>query len=187
MEQIQVAVGDGTRTVRLDGPDSKHVVLLLPGSGDSATVFDGVCERLHNSDLRTVVVESIDGLDHAGVLQLLDGLKLGWVNLVGNREGAEIAWVLAARTFGRVASLVVADSGHPAVAIGGEALESDCPPVELPTTILAGKTLSRSDAEQSGRMVYADFRVVDVDGAANIPADAGPEFATEIILRTSPW
>lgn len=188
MEQLRVAAGSATCTVRVDGPESRHAVLLLPGAGDAPDVFDDVCARLHNSDLRTYAVESVDGLTEAGLVGLLDELKLGWVNLVGSREGADLAWLLAARTFGRFASLVVADSSHPAVAgPRGPAQVTSCPAVELPTTLLIGTTTTRACADESGRRVFADFRVVELDGIDNVPAEAGHEMATEIVLRTSSW
>ncbi|MFG1780994.1 alpha/beta hydrolase [Rhodococcus oryzae] len=188
MELTQVPVGEGTYTVRVDGPESRHTVLLLPGAGESASVFDAVCERLHNSDLRTVVPESIDGLDETSAIALLDALKLPWVNLAGNREGAALAWLLAAKTFGRFASLVVADCPHPAVPdLHGVVRESGCAPVEMPTTLLIGNSLGRPMADTSGRHVYSDFRVVQLDGVDSVPQGAAAEMATEIVLRTSSW
>ena len=62
MESTSVAVGSGTVTVRIGGPESRHTVLLLPDAGAPADVFDAVCARLHDSDLRTVVPETVDGL-----------------------------------------------------------------------------------------------------------------------------
>ena len=177
-----------TCTVRIDGPESRHTVLLLPGAGDSAAVYDAVCERLHNSDLRTVVPETIDGFDEESTMALLDQLKLPWVHLVGSREGAELAWRLAARQFGRFASLVVADRGHPAVAdADGVVRVGDCPPVELPTTVVVGTARRRTEADASVRYVYSEFRVVQLDGIDNVPASAAAALATEIVLRTSPW
>ncbi|MEV0946298.1 alpha/beta hydrolase [Rhodococcus sp. NPDC049939] len=188
MELTSVVVGDTRCAVRLDRQDSKHAVLLLPGAGDSPGVYDDVCKRLHNSDLRTIVPEDITGLDEQSVMALLDELKVGWVNLVGSREGAELAWSLAARQFGRFASLVVADRGHPGAPDSeGISRESDCPPVELPTTVVVGKPDRRAEVDASRRFVYSDFRVVQLDGVANIPASAPAELATEIVLRTSPW
>lgn len=174
--------------MRIAGPDSRHTVLLLPGAGDAADVYDGVAERLHNSDLSTVAVENVEGLDHTAILEVLDELALPWVHVVGNREGAELAWTLAARTFGRLASLVVCDRGHPAVPDEeGNVLAADCPPVELPTTIVVGSSLRRASADGSGRLVYGDFRVVQLDGVGDVPSEATPALATEIVLRTSPW
>ncbi len=88
MELTRVAVGSGSCTVRIDGPVSKHAVLLLPGKGDPVDLYDDVCERLHHSDLRTVAVESIENLDETSAVVLLDELNIAWVNLVGHREGA---------------------------------------------------------------------------------------------------
>ncbi|QNG19179.1 alpha/beta hydrolase [Rhodococcus triatomae] len=186
MEITQIAVGDSTCPVRLDGPDSRHVVLLLPSAGDDPGVFDAVCERLHSSDLRTVVPESVTGLSEESVLALLDELKVAWVNLVGTGEGADLAWLLAARRFGRFASLVVADRPHPAVpGADGVARVPDCPAVEVPTTVVFGR--AADDDGGTARRVYSDYRAVHLDDVADIPRDAAAEFATEIVLRTSPW
>ncbi|MFD4468150.1 alpha/beta hydrolase [Rhodococcus sp. NPDC058505] len=180
MELTEVSVGGVVRTVRVDGPESAHVVVLLPGAGEDATVFDAVCERLHGSDLRTIVPDTITGLDVAGLLALLDGLGLSYVNLAGDREGGALAWEAAARTFGRFKSLVVADSPHPAVAGG------DCPAVEIPSTLLIGGPDARPEADASGRRCYSDFRVVEL-AVGSVPRDAAAAFATEISLRTSMW
>lgn len=188
MDYKQVAARGGRCSLRIAGPQSRHTVLLLPGIGDSPDVYDGVVERLHNSDLKTVVVEDVTGLDHDGVLELLVELSLPWVHLVGSRDGAELAWGLAARTFGKFQSVVVCDRTHPAIADeNGKVLAADCPPVELPTTLVIGSSLRRPSADSSGRLVYGDYRVVQLDGVDNVPADACAELATEIVLRTSPW
>lgn len=176
-----MTVGEVVYPVRVDGPESAHVVVLLPGEGEDGSVYDAVCERLHGSDLRTVVPDTIDGLDVAALLTLLDGLGLTYVNLAGDREGAALAWEAAARTFGRFKSLVVADSPHPAVTGG------DCPSVEIPSTLLVGGPDARADADASGRHCYSDFRVVELGGVESVPRDAAAAFATEISLRTSMW
>ncbi|WP_068277001.1 hypothetical protein, partial [Aldersonia kunmingensis] len=138
MDAKQVDTADGTVDVRVDGPESAHVVALLRASDDPVTVYDDVCARLHESGLRTVVIGAADGaLTEAGVIEVLDTLGLSWVNLVGNGDGAEVAWLLAARTFGRFVSLIVADRGHPAIPdAAGAVRAAECPAVELPTTVL---------------------------------------------------
>ena len=184
---MQVVTGNGTCKVRVDGPESRHTVVLLPAVQEAADVYDQVCVRLHNSGLRTVVPESIEGLDDTDILTILDELKLGWANLMGNREGAELAWRLAAKSFGRFASLVAVDRGHPALAdAAGNVAEAACPAVELPTTVMVGGPKNRNWAELSGRHVYGEFRVVELD-VDNIPVKASHELATEIVLRTSSW
>lgn len=188
MEHTHVTAGGGSCSVRIAGPDSRHTVLLLPGAGDPVDIYDDVSERLHNSDLKTVAVEDISGLDAEKIVAVLEELKLPWVHLVGSREGAELAWNLAARTFGRFASLVVADRGHPAIPDHtGTVRGPQCPAIELPTTVMIGSSLGRPNADASGRLVYSDYRVVQLDGVDNIPAQSTPELATEIVLRTSPW
>ncbi|WP_405491815.1 alpha/beta fold hydrolase [Nocardia sp. NBC_00511] len=187
MESRRITVGDREWAVRLGGPESRHHVLLLPDAGDPADVYDQVCERLQTSDLRTIVIESIDGLDSATVFAILDQLKVGWANLVGSGVGADLAWELAARGFGRFMSLIVAGGGHPAAAgADGSVRDSACPPVEIPTTLLATKAFPRELAEGSSRFVYGEFRLVPMD-VTNVPADAGHELATEVVLRTSFW
>lgn len=188
MEFTHLSAAGGNCSVRLAGPDSRHAVLLLPDAGDPIDVYDAVSERLHNSDLKTVALERIDGVSDETILSVLDELKLSWVHLVGSGAGAESAWTLAARTFGRFTSLVAVNRCHPAIADEhGVVRAADCPPVELPTTVLVGSTLGRAPVDSSGRLVYADFRVVQLDGARNIVADAPAALASEIVLRTSPW
>ncbi|WP_306362407.1 alpha/beta hydrolase [Nocardia sp. CC227C] len=187
MESRQLTVGDKTWTVRAGGPESRHSVLLLPDAGAPADVYDQVCARLHNSDLRTFVVEHADGLDTATVLALLDQLNVPWANLVGCGAGAELAWQLSARGFGRFMSLVAAGRAHPAVpGPGGAAPDPGCPAVEIPTTLLATKELPREAAEASGRHVYGEYRLVTMD-VTDVAAEGGHELATEIVLRTSFW
>ncbi|MEU4315002.1 alpha/beta hydrolase [Nocardia sp. NPDC024068] len=187
MESRRIAVGDRGWTVRVDGPVTQHSVLLLPDSGDPPDVYDRVCARLHSSDLRTIAFETTDGLDTPGVYAVLDELGVSWVNVAGRGAGASVAWQVCATGFGRFVSLVVADRGHPAVPDdSGAVLEAGCPAVELPTTILVTKGVSRQVADTSGRHVYGEFRVVDID-VDNVAAEADQEFATEIVLRTSMW
>lgn len=188
MEPTDVAIPAGTFTVRIDGPESRHAVLLLPGAGESAEVYDAVCERLHHSDLRTFVPETIEGLDVAGVHALLDALKLPWVHLVGSGAGAELAWAVASGRFGRFASLVVADRGHPAVPDAeGVVRDANAAPAEVPTTVLVGSAARRAEADASMRYVLSEFRVVELSGVGNIPAEAPAELASAIALRTGSW
>ncbi|MEV6275928.1 alpha/beta hydrolase [Nocardia sp. NPDC051832] len=187
MKSRQIAVGDREWTVRVDGPESRHSVLLLPDAGDPADVFDQVCARLHNSDLRTIVVESIDGLEPAGIHAILDELAVPYTHVAGRGAGAQLAWKLCAGTFGRFISLVVADHGHPAVpGPDGVIADPEVRPMELPVTVIATKRLSRAVADTSGRYIYGEFRVVQVD-VDNVATEADHELATEIVLRTSLW
>ncbi|MBF6089654.1 alpha/beta hydrolase [Nocardia cyriacigeorgica] len=187
MKSRRIAVGDREWTVRVDGPETQHSVLLLPDAGDPPDVFDRVCARLHNSDLRTIAVETIDRLDTAGVYAILDELGVPWVNVAGRGAGASVAWQVCATGFGRFISLVVADRGHPAVPDAeGAVLDPDCRAVELPTTVLVTKSLPRSVADTSGRYVYGEYRVVALD-VDNVALEADHELATEIVLRTSLW
>ncbi|MEU1428629.1 alpha/beta hydrolase [Nocardia sp. NPDC005746] len=187
MESRRITVGDREWAVRVGGPDTRHHVLLLPDAGDPADVYDQVCERLQTSDLHTIAFESIDGLDAATVVDILGRLKVPYVNLVGIGAGAELAWELAARHFSHFMSLIVAGGGHPAVpGVDGTVRDAACPPVEIPTTLLATKPFPREVAEGSARFVYGEFRLVPMDVTA-VAAEAGHELATEVVLRTSFW
>ncbi len=187
MNSRRITVGDRAWTVRVDGPDTRHSVLLLPDAGDPVDVYDQVCARLHNSDLRTIVVESIDGLDAPAVHAILDELGVPYANVAARGAGAALAWQICSGTFGRFVSLIVADRGHPA-APGADGVVADpaCRPMELPVTVLVTKNLPRSVADASGRFVYGEFRVVEVD-VDDVADAAGHELATEIVLRTSLW
>mgnify|MGYP001150287311 CR=1 FL=1 len=87
MESRTVTTPGGDVQVRIGGPESRYTVLLFPDAGEDAGVYDVVCERLHTSDLRTIVVEKIDGLAPADVFALLDALALPWVHLAGSGAG----------------------------------------------------------------------------------------------------
>ncbi|WP_228002770.1 alpha/beta hydrolase [Nocardia australiensis] len=187
MKSRRITVGDRAWTVRVDGPESRHSVLLLPDTGDPVDVYDQVCARLHTSDLRTIAVESIADLDPAGVYAILDELGVPWVNVAGRGAGAELGWQLCAGGFGRFISLVVADRGHPATpGADGTVADAGCRPVELSATLLVTKNLPRAVAEASGRYVYGEFRMVEID-VDNVATEADHELATQIVLRTSLW
>ncbi|WP_062992817.1 hypothetical protein [Nocardia anaemiae] len=187
MKSRRITVGDRAWTVRVDGPESRHSVLLLPDAGDPVDVYDQVCARLHTSDLRTIAVESVADLDPAGVHAILDELGIPWVNVAGRGAGAQLGWQVCAGGFGRFISLVVADRGHPAVpAADGTVADPTCRPVEVAATVLVTKNLPRSVADASGRYVYGEFRVVEID-VDNVATEADHELATEIVLRTSLW
>ena len=187
METRRIAVGDRAWTVRIGGEQFRHTVVLLPDAQAAADVYDAVCARLHTSDLRTIAFESIDGLDAPTVYTILDELGVPWANLVGCGAGADLAWQLAARGFGRVMGLVVAGRGHPAApGADGVVADSGCPAVEIPTTVIATKELPRAVAETAGRHVWGEFRVAQVD-VADPATEAAPELATEIVLRSGQW
>jgi hypothetical protein len=187
METRRITVGTGAWTVRIDGPQSRHAVLLLPDAGDPVDVYDRVNARLHTSDLRTIAVEDIEGLDQRTALGMLDQLGIPWAVMAGCGAGAELAWQLAARSFGRFIGLVAAGRGHPAAAGTDSAVaDPSCPVVEIPTTVVATKALSWQAAQTSARHVFGEFRVAQVD-VTDVATEADHEFATEIVLRTGQW
>ncbi|WP_280506617.1 alpha/beta hydrolase, partial [Nocardia farcinica] len=145
MESRRITVGDRTFTVRVDGPETRHTVLLLPDVGDPVDVFDQVVARLTTSDLRTLAVESVEGLEPADVHALLDALGVPYAHVAGRGAGAEIGWQLCSGPFGRFISLVVADRAHPAVpGPDGTVADTHCRPLELPVTVLVTKGLPRA-------------------------------------------
>ena len=123
-----VAVGDLEFTVRIGGPATGPVVLLLHGFPNDGTCYDDVVPRLHESGLRTIVPDQrgyspgarptdvdeyrIDRLvdDAVGIL---DALGIHYALAVGHDWGALVAWHLAGRHPGRLTGLVVASVGHP--------------------------------------------------------------------------
>lgn len=189
MESRRIGIGDISCTVELDGPETHHAVLLLPDVGEPPSTYAEICSRLHNSGLRTIVLDSVAGMDEQAVRALMDELGLPMANLFGHGAGADLAWLLAARGFDRFVSLVVVGRGHPAAPdVDGVTAAPQCPPVELATTVLVGQDQKqRRWAQLSGRYVYGEFRVVPMDGVADVVHEAEREIATEIVLRTSLW
>jgi pimeloyl-ACP methyl ester carboxylesterase len=187
METRRIAVGDRAWTVRIGGSQSRHTVVLLPDTDAPVDIYDSVCTRLHTSDLRTIAFETLAGLDASAIYAVLDELGVPWTNLVGCGAGAALGWQLAARGFGRFMGLVAAGRGHPAAA-GADSTVADpsCPAVEIPVTVIATKHLPRAVAEASGRYVYGEFRVAQVD-VADPATEATQELATEIVLRSGLW
>lgn len=173
--------------VSVSGPHTGTVVVLLAEDKRAPATYDGVCGRLHNALLRTVVIGADPRLTPKSVLGILDQLKIPWAVLVGDRAGAELAWELAATTLGRFSGMVVVDRGHPRVAdIDGAVRDETCPPVEVATTVLMNSIAGRRVADDSQRYVYGDYRVVDMP-AQQAADDVTAQLITEIILRASSW
>src|ERR1700744_2870050 len=157
------------------GPEKGSVVVLLCAAERALTAYEAVCERLHTASLRTIVV---------GILDVLD---VSWGVLVGDRDGAELAWELAATRLDRFTGLVVIDRGHPRVAdLAGVIRDDHCPPVEINTTALVGNSPAHDVARASQRFVYGDYRVVELLGRRNAQ-ESTAQLAAEIVLRTSTW
>ena len=102
------------------GPEKGSVVVLLCAAQRALTAYEAVCERLHTASLRTIVVGPDPRLTPKSVVGILDVLDVTWGVLVGDRDGAELAWELAATRLDRFTGLVVIDRGHPRVADQGE-------------------------------------------------------------------
>lgn len=173
--------------VGISGPENGVVVVILGARQRTVAAYDAICERLHTASLRTVVIGADPRLTAKSVMGILDALGIGWAVVVGDREGAELAWELAATRLGRFAGLVAIDRGHPALADAAGVVRDDhCPPVEIGTTVLVSSPAAREVADGSQRRVYSDYRVVDLTGRRNAQ-ESTAQLATEIVLRTSGW
>lgn len=168
------------------GPEKGSVVVLLCAAQRALPAYDAVCERLHTASLRTIAVAADPRLTPKSVVGILDVLDVSWGVVVGDRDGAELAWELAATRLDRFTGLVVIDRGHPRVADQGVIRDGDCPPVEIDTTALVSSSASHSVAQASQRFVYGDYRVVELLGRRNAH-ESTAQLAAEIVLRTSTW
>lgn len=169
--------------VGVAGPQNGTVVVILAAEQRAPAAYDAVCERLHNASLRTVVIGADPRLTPKSVIGILDSLGISWAVVVGDRDGAELAWELAATRLGRFVGLVVIDRVHPRLSKAGD---ENCPPVEIATTVLVSSPALRDAARAGQRLVFGDYRVVDMLGRRNA-TESTAQPATEIILRTSGW
>ncbi|NHC14165.1 alpha/beta fold hydrolase [Motilibacter deserti] len=118
-----------TFPVRDEGPPDGAVVVLLHGFPQDAGAFDTVVPHLHAAGLRTLVPTQRGyaptaqprgrrayrvGETTADVLALLDAAGASRAHVVGHDWGAGPAWTLGAQHPGRVASLTVLSTPHPA-------------------------------------------------------------------------
>ncbi|MBX9638972.1 MAG: alpha/beta hydrolase [Mycobacteriaceae bacterium] len=173
--------------VAVAGPDKGLVVVVLGAEQRTLDAYDAVCERLHNASLRTVVVGSDRQRTPKFVDGIFDALEIGWAVVVGDGAGAELAWELAATRFGRFLGLVAVDRGHPGVAdVDGVIRDARCPAVEVATTVLVSSPAARAVALASQRLVYADYRTVELLGERDAD-ESTAQLATEIVLRTNGW
>lgn len=187
MELVSVSVGDAEYEVRCDGDHLSGAVLVIGSAGVAAEDYDDLCARLHNSGLRTITLPYAAGMDHRAALAAVDAAKAAWVHVAGHGEGAVVAWQFAARHFNRVSSLVVIGGGHPAASTAhAAASDSECPPVEVGTTIIASNAAEMNVAKASGPYVRGDLRIVSAspDGSRS---DTAAIVATEVVLRSNPW
>jgi pimeloyl-ACP methyl ester carboxylesterase len=180
LEGFPVPVGVG-------GPENGVVVVILGAAQRAPAAYDALCERLHTAALRTVVIGPDPRLTAKAVVGILDSLGIGWAVVVGDRDGGDLAWQLAATRLGRFVALVVIDRGHPrAPDLDGAVSDADCPPVEVGTTVLTSSPAARAVAQESQRYVYADYRVVDLLARRNA-GESTAQLAAEIVMRTSTW
>jgi len=169
------------------GPEKGSVVVLLCAAQRALPTYDPLCERLHTASLRTIAVAPDPRLTPKSVMGILDVLDIKWAVLVGDRDGAELAWELAATRLDRFTALVVIDRGHPRVPdVAGVVRHTDCPPVEINTTALVSSAAAHSVAQASQRFIYGEYRVVELLSRRNAH-ESTAQLAAEIVLRTSTW
>lgn len=173
--------------VEVAGPEGGSVVVLLSAGHHGPAAYEAVCQRLHTASLRTVVIGTDPRLTATSVIGILDSLDIRWALLVGDRQGGDLAWELAANRMDRFIGLVVVDRGHPRVAdVTGAVRSEDCPAVEMNTTALVSTPAARAVARASQRYVFGDFRLVEMLARRNA-GESTAQFAAEIVLRTSSW
>jgi pimeloyl-ACP methyl ester carboxylesterase len=174
--------------VTVAGPDKGPCVLLLGAAQHPPAAYDALCKRLHNSAARTAVIGGDPRLQSKNVVEVLDVLEIPSGVLFGDRFGAELAWQVAAAHPERFIGMVVVDRGHPRVPDPhGVTRDTDCPPVEINTTVLVSNPAARAAAMASQRFVYSDFRLVEFGGRAANAEMVTAQMAAEIVLRTSTW
>lgn len=111
------------------GPEDGDVVVLLHGFPQDAGAWSGVVPHLHRAGLRTLAplqrgyspgarprpVSAYRIAQLVGdVVALLDAAGVARAHVVGHDWGGAVAWALAQSCPGRVASLVVLSTPHPA-------------------------------------------------------------------------
>lgn len=125
---MDLAVGELTFSVRLEGADAARPVMLLHGFPQSGRCWSRIVPLLTAGGLRTIAPDlrgyspgarpaqvSAYSAGHlvGDVLGMLDALGLPAVDLVGHDWGAWVAWQVAVRHPQRVRSLVALSVPHP--------------------------------------------------------------------------
>ncbi len=127
-EHRAVTVGEYTFDVEIGGPERGNWVLLLHGFPVGGICYRDVVPRLHESGLRTIVVDQRGyspgarpleveayAIEHlvADAIGVLDALSVPYALLVGHDWGGLVGWQLAARYPDRFTGYVAVSTGHP--------------------------------------------------------------------------
>ncbi|MDH6244964.1 alpha/beta hydrolase [Mycobacterium sp. OTB74] len=171
--------------VELAGPEGAPAVVVLAADGQMPSEYNTLCKLLHTASLRTMVIAADARLSVNSVVGIMDTLEVRWALLVGDRDGAELAWRLAANRLDRFTALVVIDRGHPR-SMDGPAGDAHCPPVEVNTTAVVTTAGARQVVAAGQRFVYGDFRLVDMIGR-RATEEFTAQLANEVVLRSSTW
>lgn len=180
---VDVIDGSAQLPVMLAGPHRGRPVIMFDDPSQTTSPYDAVRERLHVATFRTVVIPAYNGLTPKSVITVLDQLQVPGGLLVGDCAGGDLAWGTAAAHGPRFTGLVVIDSGHPSVADpAGRVRDTQCPAVELDTTMLVSSRAAQTVARASRRMVRGDFRLVEAAGPRR-SRHFTTHLATEIVVR----
>jgi len=179
-----ISTFDGiTVRVSAQGLGGGRTVVLLDALSHKTSPYEGVLARLQIAKVRTIVIASHHPVAADTLINILDGLGIPCVVLVGDRAEAQTAWRTTAHHPGRIIGLVVIDRGDPnASGVNCTVCETHCPPVLADTTALVGTAATKSIAEESHRHVRADLRIVELVGRRGT-RDFIAQLSTEIVLR----
>jgi pimeloyl-ACP methyl ester carboxylesterase len=156
----------------------------LDNPPQSSSPYHAVRDRLHVARLRTVFIAADPRLTAKSTAGILDSLDLSAGVVVGDREGARLAWQLAATCQDRFTGLVAVDCGHPRAADAiGAVQDPDCPLVDVDTTVLVGAERTNAAVRASMKYVRGEFRLVDLAGWRGSQHFVA-QLTAEIVLRS---
>lgn len=128
-ETVEIAANGLTFRARVAGPDDGRVVLLLHGFPQTSRCWAAQLDALAAAGHRAVAVDqrgyspgarpddpAAYAMPHLvdDVLGIVDALHADQVDLVGHDFGGAVAWTVAGHHPGKVRTLAVASSPHPA-------------------------------------------------------------------------
>lgn len=172
-----------TVPVSISGQEEGRTVIMFDRGARATSAYNLVRDRLHVAMFRTVVVYPHDELTPKAAFSVLDRVKVAGGLLVGDGTDGELAWGLAAAYGARFTGLVAIDCGHPSVpGVDGDVRDTQCPAVEVDTTVLVSCPAAHAVATASRRMVQGEFRLVDLAGPRTSRHFAA-QLATEIVVR----
>lgn len=168
--------------VMMSGAETGRPIVIFDSAGRNGGTYHLVRERLEVAMFRTVVMYE-DGLTPKAVVSILDQLKVTGGVLVGDSDGGELAWKVAAAHGDRFTGLVVVDCGHPAVPdVHGVIRDESCPIVHVDTTVLVSNPAARAAAQACRGLVRGEFRLLEAAGRRRSTHFMN-QLCTEIVVR----